>query len=155
MSMTKMTRVEDTERQVQEFSTQELAAFRNWFLAFDAEAWDRQIEADVRAGKLDSLGRQSPRGSGRWSLLGTLKHLASPTFWAAYRSLPRTIQQRADGAFALLKDDPRHASLHLKKVGRFWSARIGRSHRALAVDSPRGLLWFWIGTHAEYDRLIG
>ena len=59
MSKTKMARVEDTERRIQEFSTQELAAFRDWFLAFDAQAWDRQIDADVRAGKLDPLAERA------------------------------------------------------------------------------------------------
>jgi hypothetical protein len=44
--------------------------------------------------------------------------------------------------------------LHLKKAGRFWSVRVGLHHRAVAVDAPDGLLWFWIGSHAEYDRLI-
>jgi hypothetical protein len=44
--------------------------------------------------------------------------------------------------------------LHLKKAGRFWSVRVGLHHRAVAVDAPNGLLWFWIGSHAEYDRLI-
>jgi hypothetical protein len=44
--------------------------------------------------------------------------------------------------------------LRLKKVGRFWSARVGLKYRAVAVESEEGLVWFWIGTHAEYDRLI-
>jgi len=65
------------------------------------------------------------------------------------------VQQFADGCFDLLKADPRHPSLHLKKVGRYWSARVGRHYRALAVEVPDGLLWFWIGSHADYDRLLG
>lgn len=66
------------------------------------------------------------------------------------------MQQLADGCFDLLKADPRHPSLHLKKVGRYWSGRVGRQYRALAVEVPGGgLLWFWIGSHADYDRLLG
>jgi hypothetical protein len=42
----------------------------------------------------------------------------------------------------------------LKKVGRFWSVRVGARYRALAVDVDEGLLWFWIGSHADYDDLI-
>ena len=42
--------------QLQLFSPEELAAFRRWYAAFDAEVWDRQFEADVKAGKLDALG---------------------------------------------------------------------------------------------------
>ena len=42
----------------------------------------------------------------------------------------------------------------LKKVGRFWSVRVGSRHRALAVEVDAGLLWFWIGSHADYDATI-
>ena len=41
-----------------------------------------------------------------------------------------------------------------KKVGRYWSARVGSSHRALAVETEDGLVWFWIGDHGQYDRMI-
>lgn len=50
-----MSKVENIERKIVELSAGELAAFRNWFREFDAEAWDRQIEDDVRSGKLDTL----------------------------------------------------------------------------------------------------
>jgi hypothetical protein len=69
--------------------------------------------------------------------------------------LPSPIQTLADQAYARLRQDPRHPSLHFKKVGRFWSARVGVHHRALAVEAGDGLVWFWIGTHADYDRLLG
>jgi len=68
--------------------------------------------------------------------------------------LPEDIQKLAEQAFEHLKQDPRHPSLHFKKVGRFWSARVGASYRALAVEAGDGLVWFWIGTHAEYDKLL-
>jgi hypothetical protein len=84
-----------------------------------------------------------------------LNHYADPQFWAAYAKLPETIQRLADKSFQLLKSDPRHPALHLKRVGRFWSARVGERYRALAVEGPDGLVWFWIGSHADYDRLIG
>jgi hypothetical protein len=61
----------------------------------------------------------------------------------------------ADRAFALLKADPRHPSLRFKKVGRFWSARVGLHYRALAVEAEDGVVWFWIGSHAEYDAIVG
>jgi len=48
-----------------------------------------------------------------------------------------------------------HPSLHLKRIGKFWSVRVGLRHRTLAVDGGDGvLLWVWIGTHAEYDQLL-
>jgi hypothetical protein len=84
-----------------------------------------------------------------------MRHFASPAFWEAYTKLPEQIRNLADKNYALLKDNPEHPSLHLKKVGRFWSVRIGLRHRALATEVDEGLLWFWIGSHADYDALIG
>lgn len=55
----------------------------------------------------------------------------------------------------MLKQDPSHPSLHFKKVGRYWSVRIGIGYRALARIESESLIWFWIGTHAEYDKLLG
>ena len=82
-----------------------------------------------------------------------MTHHVAPDFWNLYRSLPENIQTLADRAFALLKADPYHPSLHLKKAGTFWSVRVGIHHRALAIEVEEGMLWFWIGTHAEYDRM--
>ena len=82
-----------------------------------------------------------------------MKHFASPDFWAAYRKLPDAVRALADKNFALLKSEPRHPSLHFKKVGKLWSARVGLHYRALATETDGDLVWFWIGSHAEYDRL--
>jgi hypothetical protein len=84
-----------------------------------------------------------------------LKHFASPEFWTCYKALPKPVQELADKSFALLKNDPHHPSLHFKKVGRFWSARIGLSYRALGTDIHDGVVWFWIGSHSDYDKLLG
>jgi hypothetical protein len=83
-----------------------------------------------------------------------LKHFASPEFWFHYRQLPDKIRELADKNFEFMKADPRHPSLQLKKVGQFWSVRVGLHYRALAKDRPDGLIWFWIGQHNTYDRLI-
>ena len=56
-----MTKVQQLERQVSELTAEELAIFRKWFSEFDAEIWDRQIEVDVHAGKLDALARRALR----------------------------------------------------------------------------------------------
>ncbi len=56
-----MEKVEKIEREVQELSPDELAKFRQWFVSFNAEAWDRQFEADVKAGKLDALADRALR----------------------------------------------------------------------------------------------
>ena len=84
-----------------------------------------------------------------------MKHRASPRFWRCYRALPRDVQSLADKSYALLKTNPAHPSLHFKKVAQFWSARVGLYYRALAVESGDDFAWFWIGSHADYDKLIG
>jgi hypothetical protein len=72
-----------------------------------------------------------------------LTHHASPRF-----------QRLADKCFDLLKADRTHPSLHFKHVGRYRSVRVGLHYRALGVDVDDGVLWFWIGTHAEYDDVV-
>ena len=57
-------------------------------------------------------------------------------------------------AYELLKTNPNHLSLHFKKVNKYWSVRVGKAYRALGIEVKNGILWFWIGTHDEYDRLI-
>ena len=84
-----------------------------------------------------------------------MNHFASPEFWTSYRALPAEVQQLADKSFALLKNDPRHPSVRMKRVGQFHSARIGVYYRALGIAVEGGVSWFWIGSHAEYDKLVG
>jgi len=69
--------------------------------------------------------------------------------------LPAEVQSLADKAFELAKENPKHPSIHLKKVGRFWSARVGLHHRAVAVEASDALVWFWIGPHREYEKIVG
>ena len=83
-----------------------------------------------------------------------MKHFASPTFWEAYEKLPARVRGLADKNYALLKENPRHPSLQLKKVGRFWSVRVGSRYRPLAVEDNQNLVWFWIGSHADYDTIV-
>jgi hypothetical protein len=83
-----------------------------------------------------------------------VKHRATPDFWYHYRQLPEEIQELANRCYEFLKRDPRYPSLHFKKVEQFWSVRVGIHYRALAVEDNDDIAWFWIGTHAEYDRLL-
>jgi len=83
-----------------------------------------------------------------------VKHSASSSFWATYHALPKNVQALADKSYQLLKQDPSHPSLRLKPIGRFWSVRVGLHYRALGVSSPDGIVWFWLGSHTEYERLI-
>jgi hypothetical protein len=72
-----------------------------------------------------------------------LRHSASARFWAAYEALPADVRAGADKSYALLKADPRHPSLHFKRVGSLWSVRIGERYRALAHEVEEGYHWFW------------
>lgn len=84
-----------------------------------------------------------------------MNHFATTDFWDCYQRLPAAVQRIADRNFERLKADPYHPSLHFKQAGRFWSARVGLQYRALAVRDGDDMIWFWIGTHADYDRLVG
>jgi hypothetical protein len=83
-----------------------------------------------------------------------VRHFASAAFWRAYRQLPTNVRTLADKNFALLKHDPKHPSLHFKQTGRYWSVRVGAHYRAVGVGVADGVLWFWIGSHSAYDRLV-
>ena len=83
-----------------------------------------------------------------------MRHFASDSFWSTYEKLPAHVRALADKNFALLKESPQHLSLHLKRVNKYWSVRVGLRYRALGVPVDGGIAWFWIGSHAEYDALI-
>ncbi len=83
-----------------------------------------------------------------------MAHVTTSRFWLAYDKLPAPIRKLADKNYELLKENPRHPSLQFKKVGDYWSVRVGSDYRALGVDSSEGIAWFWIGPHHEYDALL-
>ena len=83
-----------------------------------------------------------------------VNHFANPDFWYHYRRLPAEVRELADKNFALLRQNPQHPSLHFRKIGSFWSARVGLRYRALARERSEGLVWFWIGAHSEYEQLL-
>lgn len=81
-------------------------------------------------------------------------HKATNRFWRCLGRLPAAVQRRAKQNFELLKENPSHPSLHFKKVGSFWSARVGIGCRALAVQDEGDFIWVWIGSHDDYERMI-
>jgi hypothetical protein len=84
-----------------------------------------------------------------------VKHRAVEDFWELYDALPKKIQRLADKNYELLKANPSHPSLDFKHVkGQIWSVRVGLHYRALAYPEEIGFVWFWVGSHAKYDRLI-
>lgn len=73
-------------------------------------------------------------------------------------ALPKDIRKKARDAYKLWQRDPKHRSLRMKKVdkeGDVWSVRIDRQHRAVGVMEEGAMIWFWIGKHDEYERLLG
>jgi hypothetical protein len=83
-----------------------------------------------------------------------VRHFATPGFWKAFGALPSPVQEVAKRNFALLQANPHHPSLHLKQIGGLWSARVGLNYRVLGTDVDADIVWFWIGSHAEYDRQL-
>lgn len=79
-------------------------------------------------------------------------------FREAFAALPEEVRQHARRAYQLFRADPRHSSLRFKKVddeSNIYSVRIGLAHRALGVLEGSTVVWFWIGSHADCDRLLG
>ena len=84
-----------------------------------------------------------------------VRHFANPTFWFHYRQLPEVVRALADKNFALLRENPHHASLRFRPVADpLWSARIGLHYRALARQRPEGFVWVWVGHHSVYDQIL-
>ena len=79
------------------------------------------------------------------------------SFRTAFATLPEEIQLRARRAYHLFREDPGHPSLRFNKVAELeniYSVRIGLGYRALGVLEGSVTVWFWIGSHADYDRLM-
>jgi mRNA-degrading endonuclease RelE of RelBE toxin-antitoxin system len=87
-----------------------------------------------------------------------MKSRVHPQFRELLARLPETVQRRARAAFRRFKENPYHSSLQFKEVNskrQVYSVRIGKSYRALGMmQENHEIVWFWIGTHAEYDKLI-
>jgi hypothetical protein len=78
-------------------------------------------------------------------------------FWRLFSDLPADVQRDAKRAYALFRSNPAHPGLQFKKLegeDDIYSVRIGLEYRALAVMKKDRVVWYWIGSHAEYDRLV-
>lgn len=83
-----------------------------------------------------------------------MKHYTSSDFWESYQNLPIEIQRLADKNYELLKNNPSHPSLNLKRIEELWSVRIGLHYRAIGIGVEDGIQWIWIGSHKVYDKMI-
>ncbi len=86
-----------------------------------------------------------------------MKSRATPKFWKHYKRLPRRVQRRARRAYQIWKVNPGHPSLHFKQVDEeesIYSARVGEDHRVIGFMEGDTVIWYWIGNHDEYERLL-
>jgi hypothetical protein len=77
-------------------------------------------------------------------------------FWRLFFDLPSEVQRDAKRAYGLFQSNPAHPSLHFKKLegeDDIYSARIGLGYRALAAVKKDRIVWYWIGSHSDYDHL--
>lgn len=82
---------------------------------------------------------------------------ATEKFWKCFRVLPRDIQDKAKDSYALFREDPWYPSLNFKRVHSslpVYSVRITKDYRAVGILNGEKIVWFWVGTHAQYDGLL-
>jgi hypothetical protein len=84
-----------------------------------------------------------------------MKSSTTPDFWKSYSRLSPEIRERARKAYRVWTKSPNHPSLRFKKVGDAWSIRIGAGYRALAILEEDTFFWFWIGSHDDYEKVLG
>jgi mRNA-degrading endonuclease RelE of RelBE toxin-antitoxin system len=78
-------------------------------------------------------------------------------FRKAFAELPADVQKQARQAYRLFIENPHHPSLRFKSIHParpIYSVRIGMDYRAIGIRDGNDIVWYWIGSHAEYDKLI-
>ncbi len=86
-----------------------------------------------------------------------MKSFTTKRFRKLHASLPEDVGLQAVRAYQLFIRNPSHPGLNFKKVdeeGNIYSARVGLSYRALGQMNGSDIVWFWIGSHADYDKLL-
>ena len=86
-----------------------------------------------------------------------MRSFAQTRFWDAYRRLPEHVRRQARESYRFFASEPHHPSLDFKRVSRrrpVYSVRVSIDYRALGVLDDGDIVWFWIGPHHEYDRLL-
>lgn len=81
-----------------------------------------------------------------------------PSFWRAYESLDPHVREAARRAYRTFEENPNHPSLRFKKLDGYehvWSVRINEQYRAVGERQGDTVVWVWIGSHNEFDKLFG
>ncbi len=71
--------------------------------------------------------------------------------------LPKEIQKQAKEAYILFEKDPYHPGLNFKRVHSrrpIYAVRISKNYRALGIQRDNEIIWFWIGSHSDYDKIL-
>ena len=87
-----------------------------------------------------------------------MKSSTTTEFRKLFADLPEQVQQQTRAAYRQFKENPSHPSLRFKKVHPdlpIYSARISKNYRAVGQLDGDTVIWFWVGSHAEYDKLLG
>lgn len=82
------------------------------------------------------------------------EHIKDDDFSDMEAALPLQIRRRVEKQFSMLQQNENHPSLHLKKVGSYWSFRVNKNYRALGYEIEGAIVWNWIGPHKEYEKRI-
>lgn len=86
-----------------------------------------------------------------------MKSHTTAKFRKAFAELPNLVQEQAREAYRQFMRDPWHPSLRFKPVHSrlpVYSARVGKGYRAVGQRAEEGVVWFWIGSHADYEKLL-
>ncbi len=78
-------------------------------------------------------------------------------YWRCYSALPFEIRKQAKETYKLFNNNPYHPSLHFKRVHSqrpIFSVRITKEYRALGILQDEEIIWFWIGSHSGYEKLL-
>ena len=87
-----------------------------------------------------------------------MKSFTRPSFWRAHAALDPRAREAARRAYRLFAGNPNHPSLHFKKLGGYdhvWSVRINEQYRAVGERRGGTIAWAWIGSHNDFDKLVG
>jgi len=86
-----------------------------------------------------------------------MKSVTTKRFRDCFKRLPERVQKRARESYKLWKVNPEHPGLHFKRLQTkrsVFSIRVSLGYRALGVLEEETIVWFWIGSHSDYDKLI-
>jgi len=83
--------------------------------------------------------------------------ITNDRFWKCYRTLPEQVKKEAKKTYRIFKNNPYHPSLRFKRVHStrpIFSLRITKNYRAIGAEQNDEIIWFWIGSHSDYDNLL-